>query len=525
MDENATKGKKRAATRQLTQDEDPDKFVDSKEPRGPMPEAPPEVLQQRRIIHVTGRKSRPNAAPSASLSPSSSPGALTPTAPTPVSSSASEKDTADAKLTKPSKDNDKVAETKVGFKFASDVAATEKTAPPFSFSFNFAASEEKSADGTKAVQSILQPPSFQFDFKPSFDFSALSKGTEKRQGGSALPSLTSSLVTDDSKRDVQSVFKLTVEQTKVLGENIAPPSQSSEHSDTVNLSSSPVAAASSPTSSTSETPVSATEPLITGEENEECLLEVDAKLYEFVKDSTKDGEPEPPVPTQSWRERGAGRLRLLVLRSDKQKSRLVMRHARTHKLLLNTFIFAHMSVSLKHDKLIYFNTYSTPNTPVFYSLRLKTPADAQKLLEAIQKQRDAAKERMTSVIKDQSEGEKQLSTEAQTAETAPSLPPTSTTAPSLPPTSTTAPTTTTTTTAPTTTTTSTTAPTTTTTSTTAPTTTTTTTAPTTTTTSTTAPTTTNTTTTAPTTTNTTTTAPTTTTTTTVEPQNNDISAK
>jgi hypothetical protein len=105
------------------------------------------------------------------------------------------------------------------------------------------------------------------------------------------------------------------------------------------------------------------EPLTTGEENEECIFEVDAKLYEYVKD-----EAESAASTHSWRERGVGRLRLLVMRDERHKSRLVMRHARTHKLLLNALIFAQMSVTLKHDKIVYFNAYSTPTTPSFYSV-------------------------------------------------------------------------------------------------------------------------------------------------------------
>jgi hypothetical protein len=114
---------------------------------------------------------------------------------------------------------------------------TPTTTPIFNFNFNFAASDETKENTTKKESNIFQPPSFQFDFKPSFDFTTLSKESEKqseRGGGSVLSPFTSSpLLSNDSKRDVQSIFKLTVEQTKVLGENIARPSQSSEQSDTL----------------------------------------------------------------------------------------------------------------------------------------------------------------------------------------------------------------------------------------------------------------------------------------------------
>jgi hypothetical protein len=60
----------------------------------------------------------------------------------------------------------------------------------------------------------------------------------------------------------------------------------------------------------------------TGEENEDVLLDIKAKLYRFDKDGTQ------------WKERGVGQVKLLEHKHTK-KVRLLMRQSRTLKICAN----------------------------------------------------------------------------------------------------------------------------------------------------------------------------------------------
>ena len=61
-----------------------------------------------------------------------------------------------------------------------------------------------------------------------------------------------------------------------------------------------------------------------------------------------------------------------------------MRHNKTHKLLLNAKIFNSMSITLKNEKVLYFNAFvDSPINSSFFSLRLKTSEQAQQILEII----------------------------------------------------------------------------------------------------------------------------------------------
>jgi len=65
----------------------------------------------------------------------------------------------------------------------------------------------------------------------------------------------------------------------------------------------------------------------TGEENEDVLLDIKAKLYRFDKDGTQ------------WKERGVGQVKLLQHQQTK-KVRLLMRQSRTLKICANHAVLA-----------------------------------------------------------------------------------------------------------------------------------------------------------------------------------------
>ncbi|XP_059428953.1 ran-binding protein 1 homolog a-like [Corylus avellana] len=69
----------------------------------------------------------------------------------------------------------------------------------------------------------------------------------------------------------------------------------------------------------------------TGEENEEAILELKAKLYRFDKNG------------KQWKERGAGTVKFLK-HKESNKVRLVMRQSKTLKICANHLVISTMSV-------------------------------------------------------------------------------------------------------------------------------------------------------------------------------------
>ncbi|KAK1312785.1 hypothetical protein QJS10_CPA07g00469 [Acorus calamus] len=72
-------------------------------------------------------------------------------------------------------------------------------------------------------------------------------------------------------------------------------------------------------------------PIETGEENEKCVFNADAVLFEFI-----DG---------GWKERGKGELKVNVSTLDAGKSRLVMRARGNYRLILNASLYPDMSLT------------------------------------------------------------------------------------------------------------------------------------------------------------------------------------
>ena len=69
----------------------------------------------------------------------------------------------------------------------------------------------------------------------------------------------------------------------------------------------------------------------TGEENEDALLDLKAKLYRFDKEGNQ------------WKERGTGSVKLLK-HKETAKVRLVMRQAKTLKICANHYVFPEITV-------------------------------------------------------------------------------------------------------------------------------------------------------------------------------------
>ncbi|KAK4055334.1 hypothetical protein OIV83_000617 [Microbotryomycetes sp. JL201] len=111
--------------------------------------------------------------------------------------------------------------------------------------------------------------------------------------------------------------------------------------------------------------------VITGEENDELLHSVRAKLF-----AMHDG---------SWVERGTGVLKLNATREgDKNGARLVMRADATHRLLLNAPLFQKFSIEVNQEKYVRFAVIeSAEQGPTSYMLRMGSNVNATNLVKAV----------------------------------------------------------------------------------------------------------------------------------------------
>jgi hypothetical protein len=110
--------------------------------------------------------------------------------------------------------------SKEGFKFEALTPIEPTPLPPipkFDFKFEFGTSGDKDKEKKSEGSSALQPATFAFEYKPiefNFNFDKKEEPTafeQKEELG--------------EKRDYAGIIKATQDQTKVLGENVAPPSE------------------------------------------------------------------------------------------------------------------------------------------------------------------------------------------------------------------------------------------------------------------------------------------------------------
>lgn len=97
----------------------------------------------------------------------------------------------------------------------------------------------------------------------------------------------------------------------------------------------------------------------TGEEDEESIHSIRAKLYLMAED-------------QSWKERGTGTLRVNVPKSssDKQSARLVMRADGVLRVILNVSLFKGMKCELQ-EKFVRIVAFEEAK-PVHYAIKVRT---------------------------------------------------------------------------------------------------------------------------------------------------------
>ncbi|KAF6767654.1 Ran binding domain protein [Kalmanozyma brasiliensis GHG001] len=108
----------------------------------------------------------------------------------------------------------------------------------------------------------------------------------------------------------------------------------------------------------------------TGEEDEESIHSIRAKLYTMAED-------------QSWKERGTGTLRVNIPKksSDKRLARLVMRADGILRVILNVPLFQGMKCEL-HEKFVRIVALEDTK-PVHYAIKLSNPNNAAALMDVL----------------------------------------------------------------------------------------------------------------------------------------------
>ncbi|ELR23440.1 RanBP1 domain containing protein [Acanthamoeba castellanii str. Neff] len=196
------------------------------------------------------------------------------------------------------------------------------------------------------------PGPFSIDFSSPTPFGSLFGGEGSKDGSAAAtPSLTSTGFTLFSS---------------------SAPSTSSDFAFSLSSSSSSLLFSSGAESSS--TSVAEKVEVVTGEENEERVHSVRAKLLKL--------EPE----SQAWKERGSGQLHLNVAK-DHSYARLVMRAEGALRLILNTALFPHTITKRVQEKGVQVSAVEE-GKPVLYLLRASRRDEAEELFAAINRHKE-----------------------------------------------------------------------------------------------------------------------------------------
>lgn len=110
--------------------------------------------------------------------------------------------------------------------------------------------------------------------------------------------------------------------------------------------------------------------LVTGEEDEDIVFSIRAKLY-ILSDQ------------KQWKERGTGPLKVNV-RKDGNGSRLVMRKEGVHSLVLNVPLFREMKLEIAQDPRYVRFAVPTKTSIEHYNVRLSNAKGVEDLVEAVQ---------------------------------------------------------------------------------------------------------------------------------------------
>mmetsp|Transcript_26082 Transcript_26082/g.65551 ORF Transcript_26082/g.65551 Transcript_26082/m.65551 type:complete len:432 (+) Transcript_26082:161-1456(+) len=124
------------------------------------------------------------------------------------------------------------------------------------------------------------------------------------------------------------------------------------------------------------------ESVSTGEEHEDTLFKARAKLYRLQEDKEA---------ADQWIEKGIGEFKINVAKDDKKAVRLIMRMDQTHRLLLNSRVFAQMLITKAGEKSTRF-VLAEEGRPVTYLLRVNNPSETEELCKHLREAIDALKE-------------------------------------------------------------------------------------------------------------------------------------
>ena len=164
-----------------------------------------------------------------------------------------------------------------------------------------------------------------------------------------------------------------------------------------------------------------TEPQVTGEEDEEVLFEVKAKLFKFGTAAPKKGEAADAKAEPTWLERGLGRIHVNRKKTGadaKRGGRLIMRLESTKRLILNAVIpppptddskpIASVDrASKKSVRLTALEVGDDGSLKVAsFLLKVGAEADAARLHELIGEMANKPKQKGFAIVKDDDEGEK-----------------------------------------------------------------------------------------------------------------------
>ncbi|WCJ28059.1 Ran-specific GTPase-activating protein 1 [Euphorbia peplus] len=119
----------------------------------------------------------------------------------------------------------------------------------------------------------------------------------------------------------------------------------------------------------------------TGEENEDAILDLKAKLYRFDKDGNQ------------WKERGAGTVKLLK-HKDSGKVRLVMRQNKTLKICANHLVVSSINVQEHHgnDKSCVWHAADFSDGELkneLFCIRFASVENCKKFMETVQEVAEA----------------------------------------------------------------------------------------------------------------------------------------
>merc|ERR1712232_1151842 len=142
----------------------------------------------------------------------------------------------------------------------------------------------------------------------------------------------------------------------------------------------------------------------TGEEDEKNVYREPVKVHELGviskplpddKDNEKDEKSDPAPLKKGWVERGRGELRLNVKKDDPTKSRIIVRRAQTHQLVINMPLYKNITCERAAEtviRLVGFNKGPDSDTliPSSYLIRQRLAEESEKLLALIQKHIDAS---------------------------------------------------------------------------------------------------------------------------------------